>query len=156
MLRTLACTVALTCVVASSALAQTDPAFRVQLHAGGEASLRTRLVWAIEAALRPIRDVDVVPQDADYIVSAVTLPAPGSSLVMSLVVLNVHTERSLTNLAIVWNLEGEARDRLRATFRGSGALLDQRILTGTSIEALAGDVARILNADILQPLRRNP
>jgi len=134
--------------------AQTTVRFRVQLHVSADDSIKDAALAALRTAVQPIRDVEIADRDAEYIVSLVILRTLGDSYVASLAVMNVHTERAVQQLAAAWQVGPDTAQRMTAMFKGAGALLDQRILTGPDLTLVCADVATALNTDILAPARR--
>ena len=108
----------------------------------------------LTAALRPVKDLEITERDADYVLSAVILPTTGGGYAISTVVMNVYSERRLDDLATRWALAPAVRDRLRGVFKGAGALLDQRVRTGPSLQSLCDDIARGVDADVFALERR--
>ena len=136
-----------------SASAQSRQMFRVQVHGGGDPILREKVVSGVTRALQPVADVEVVSRDPEYFVSVIVFQAAGGGYVMSMAVLNVHTDEALSNFAQMWGVDEATRQRMLAVFRGSGALVDQRIVTGVDLDVMCADIARALDADTLATRR---
>jgi hypothetical protein len=139
---------------AAPATAQPAPAFHVQLHVSGDRPTRDAALEALTGAERAIRDVQIVERDGEYVVSLLVLRTAGDTFVASMVVMNAHTQPALAALGARWQLDVTQQERLVSMFKGSGALMDQRILTGADLAALCRDAIAALDTELLQPLRR--
>jgi hypothetical protein len=127
---------------------------RVQLHVAAEETLKSSALGYLAAALRPATDVVITDRDADYVLSVMILPTTEGGYAISTVVMNVYSERRLADLSARWELTPDVRERLLAVFKGAGALLDQRVRTGPSLQALCDDIARGVDADVFAIERR--
>lgn len=158
MSRRLAALVALTLGLAPAVVRaqQPTPPAAVQLHVGGDPELRARASSYLRMALQPARDITIVERDGEYVLSVIVLPIGSGGFALSAAALSARTEAGLTALASLWNLEATAAERMRATFRGTGALLDQRVLTGPDLEALCRDVAGAFVTDTVGRTRPAP
>jgi hypothetical protein len=134
--------------------AQSIPPFRLRLHVSTDEARKTTALAALTAALAPVRDIEITDRDADYVLSLVVLPAGADGYAVSAIVMNVHTETSLDARGRQWGMRDADRQQMVTLFKGAGALLDQRVVTGPDLAALCGDIARSLSADILEPQRR--
>jgi hypothetical protein len=141
---------------ASAPAQQPTPPAAVQLHVGGDPELRARASSYLRVALQPSREIAVVERDGEYVLSVIVLPIASGGFALSAAALSAHTDARLTALAGLWNLEAAAAERMRATFRGTGALLDQRVLTGPDLEALCRDVAGAFVTDTVGRTRPTP
>lgn len=129
--------------------------FRVQLHVSAEDALKTRMTAQLTAAAQPLRDVLLTERNAEYVLSVVILPTTAGGFAMSVAVMNVHTDETLDTLARLWGMSDAASGRLRDVFRGSGALVDQRVVIGSDLGTLARDVVATLDADTLARARQS-
>ncbi|MGE0443636.1 MAG: hypothetical protein AB7P99_00300 [Vicinamibacterales bacterium] len=136
------------------ARAQQPAPARVQLHVGGDPDLRQPALTHLRAALQPTRDIVLVDREPEYVLSVIVLPIASGGFALSAAALSAHTGASLAALANLWGLGAPVAERMAATFRGQGALLDQRVLTGPELEPLCGDVARAFAADTLARARK--
>ena len=134
--------------------AQEAPPVRVQVHVGGDPQLRARAATLLRSELQPLPNVTVSERDAEYVLSVVVLPIASTGFAVSAAVMNVQTDASLTALARLWGLDDTAAGRLRTMFKGNGALVDQRVLTGPDLAALCRDVVTAFAADTLDRARR--
>jgi hypothetical protein len=141
-------------LAAAPAHAQQPARARVQLHVGGDPDLRQPALTHLRAALQPSRDIVLVERDPEYVLSVIVLPIASGGFAVSAAALSAHTEASLAALANGWGIGAPAAERMAATFRGQGALLDQRVLTGPELEPLCGDVARALATDTIARARK--
>jgi hypothetical protein len=140
----------------AAARAQQKTPARVQVHVGGDPALRERTADCLHSALESSRDIVAADRDAEYVLSLVVLPIASGGFAMSVAVLSAHSDASLGALARLWGLDEQAAERMRAMFRGAGALLDQRVLTGPDADALCRDVATAFAVDTLARLRKAP
>jgi hypothetical protein len=99
--------------------------------------------------------VALAERDADYVLSVVLVPTTAGGYAASMAAMNVYTDLALENLARSWGAGDDLRRRVRATFRGAGALADQRVLTAGNLDALCHDISRAFDADTLAPVRRS-
>lgn len=134
--------------------AQAISPFRVRLHVSADDGRKTAALAGLASALRPIRDIEVTDRDADYVLSLVILPVSTGGFVVSVLVMNVHTEATVDARARAWGMREADRQQMIALFKGSGALLDQRVVTGPDLVTLCGDIALAFSADTLEPQRR--
>jgi hypothetical protein len=132
----------------------TRPPLRVQLHVAAEEAVKTSAIGYLTAALRPVTDVEITNRDADYVLSLMILPTIEGGYAISTVVMNVYSDRRLDELSTRWQLTPAAGERLRGVFKGTGALLDQRVRTGPNLQSLCDDIARGVDADVFAIERR--
>jgi hypothetical protein len=151
-----AAALALALLFPAAARAQEKMPARVQVHVGGDPALRERTAGCLQSALESSPDIVVAERDAEYVLSLIVLPIASGGFAMSAAVLSAHTDASLRALARLWALDDQAAERMRAVFRGAGALLDQRVLTGPDADALCRDVAAAFAVDTLARLRKTP
>ena len=105
--------------------------------------------------LRAAPSVTLTERDADYLLSVVLLPTTSGSYVASVAAMSLYTDTALENLSRSWTASEDVRRRVRSAFRGTGALVDQRVLTGDSLDALCHDIARAFGAETLAPARKS-
>ena len=141
--------------VAPGGARQPSPA-TVRLHVGGDPLLRPRVTAYLRAALQPARAVVVVERDAEYVLSVIVLPVASGGFAVSTAALSAHTDERLTARARAWGLDAGEAERVREAFRGSGVLLDQRVLTGPDLEILCRDAAGAFVTDTLAGTRAIP
>jgi hypothetical protein len=128
---------------------------RIQVHVGAEGAPREAMLACLTRDLTAARGVAIVDRDAEYVLSVVLVPTTAGGYAASMAAMNVYTDVSLENLARSWAVDQDVRRRVRAAFRGAGALVDQRVLTAGDLESLCHDVARAFDADTLAPARRS-
>ncbi len=136
-------------------VAQTQPGpFRVQLHVSADEALKARVTGRLTAAVQPLPDVVLVERNPEYVLSLVILPTTTGGFAVSVALMNVHTDEALDAFAQLWGLGDATAERLRDVFRGSGALVDQRVVIGADLDTLATDVVSTLSADTLARARQ--
>lgn len=144
----------LACTAGSVTAQTTTQPLQVQLHVAAEANIKSSALGYLTAVLRLVADVEISERDADYVLSLVILPMSPGGYAVSAVVMNVYSDRRLEELSQRWSLSQNERDRVRAVFKGAGALLDQRVITGPDLKTLCDDVARGVNTDVFATERR--
>ena len=152
--------IALTCIAglltARPATAQPDRAelLRVRVHVSAEPRLKSQIEGYVKADLAGLRELQVTDNDPDVIVSLQALPTSAGGYAVSLVAMRVHSERELTSLAATWGIPRESRDRFTVTFKGAGALVDQRVQTGPDLQALCHALANAFAVETLKSIRQ--
>jgi hypothetical protein len=120
---------------------------RIQVHVGAEGAPREAMLACLTRDLTAARGVAIEDRDAEYELSVVLVPTTAGCYSASMSAMNVYTDMSA--------VDQDVRRRVRAAFRGAGALVDQRVLTAGDLESLCHDVARAFDADTLAPARRS-
>jgi hypothetical protein len=128
--------------------------FRVQLHVSADEAVKAAALSSLSITLQRVRDIDLTARDGEFILSLVIVPTTAGGFAASATMMTVYTDRTLGDIAARLGMPAASRDRLVAQFRGAGALLDQRVLTAASLEALCADIAGVVNADVLARERR--
>jgi hypothetical protein len=113
------------------------------------------MIDCLSRDLRAAPSVTLADRDADYLLSVVLLPTTSGSYVASVAAMRLYTDTALENLSRSWTASEEVRRSVRAAFRGTGALVDQRVLTGESLDGLCHDIARAFDAETLAPARKS-